>query len=136
MRAAIGFVATQADTDPRRIGLVGFSGGGFVAVGTAGLDERIGAVVVIYGGMPSALSEKIKRLPPTLILHGDADTVVPVAQARTLERFLREHSVEHMIKIYPGVQHGFALQADTPFARDAQQRTLEFFDARLVDAAR
>jgi len=33
------------------------------------------------------------QLPPTLILHGDADPVVPVAEAYSLQKALEERKV-------------------------------------------
>lgn len=131
VRAGIGYVAHQPTTDARRIGLLGFSNGALIAIGTAGLDRRVGAVVELYGAMPSALSGAIKRLPPTLILHGDADRVTGVERAYALERFLQQHSIAHAIHIYPGADHGFDADPASPDARDAERRTANFFDARL-----
>lgn len=44
-RGAIDFLGDQPEVDPARIGLVGMSMGGEVAVGTAGVDDRVAAVV-------------------------------------------------------------------------------------------
>jgi carboxymethylenebutenolidase len=38
-----------------RIGLLGFSLGGYVAANTAAHDPRIAALAVLYGGMPDAM---------------------------------------------------------------------------------
>jgi carboxymethylenebutenolidase len=46
-----GFALAQKSSSGR-VGLLGVSNGGFLAVGTAAADERIGALVVFYGGMP------------------------------------------------------------------------------------
>jgi carboxymethylenebutenolidase len=131
VRAGIGYVAREPSTDARRIGLLGFSNGALIAIGTAGLDRRVGAVVELYGAMPSALSSVITRLPPTLILHGDADQVIGVEKAYALERFLQERSIPHAVHIYPGADHGFDGDPVSPEARDAQRRTVDFFDAQL-----
>lgn len=42
---------------------------------------------------------------PTLILHGDADEVVPYPQAEQLQQVLNHHGVEHTYKLYPGQGH-------------------------------
>lgn len=44
-RAAIDALTERAEVDPRRIGVVGLSMGGEEAIGAAGVDERISAVV-------------------------------------------------------------------------------------------
>jgi carboxymethylenebutenolidase len=131
VRAAIDYVARQPTTDGRRIGLLGFSNGALLAIGTAGLDRRVGAVVELYGAMPSALSGTITRLPPTLILHGDADRAIGVERAYGLERFLQQRSIPHAIHIYPGADHAFDADPANLDARDAERRTAAFFDAQL-----
>jgi carboxymethylenebutenolidase len=131
VRAGIGYVASLPTTDARRIGLLGFSNGALIAIGAAGLDRRVGAVVELYGAMPSSLSGVITRLPPTLILHGDADQVIAVDKAYALERFLQRRSIPYAIHIYPGADHGFDADLASPDARDAQRRTAAFFDAQL-----
>jgi carboxymethylenebutenolidase len=46
--------AIMARTDSSgRIGLLGFSLGGFVAADTASRDKRVTALAVMYGGMPN-----------------------------------------------------------------------------------
>jgi fermentation-respiration switch protein FrsA (DUF1100 family) len=45
IEGAIGFLARQPDVDPTRIGVVGLSMGGEEAIGAAGADGRIRAVV-------------------------------------------------------------------------------------------
>ena len=136
VRESIDHVAQQPTTDARRLGLLGFSNGGFLAIGAAGFGSRISAVVEVYGGMPSALGDRIEHLPPTLILHGDADTVVPVDEAYALARFLQQRAIAYAMHIYPGGQHGFDADPTSSYARDAQERTLNFFDTHLVGTAR
>jgi len=131
VREGIGYVSRQPTTDAHKIGLIGFSNGALIAVGSAGLDRRVGAVVELYGAMPSALSGEITRLPPTLILHGDADEVIGVEKAYSLERFLRQRSIPYAIHIYPGADHGFDADPASPEAQDAEQRAVKFFDAQL-----
>jgi acetyl esterase/lipase len=44
--------------------------------------------------------------PPVLLAHGDADPLVPVAQARLLDEILRDHGVEVEYIEVPGGGHG------------------------------
>jgi carboxymethylenebutenolidase len=55
-----------------RIGLLGFSLGGYIAADTAAHDQRVTAIAVLYGGMPAAMVTQVKHLPPLIELHGDA----------------------------------------------------------------
>lgn len=47
-----------------------------------------------------------KDAPPFLILHGDADRVVPVEQSRLLDAALRGAGAPSRLVIVPGVDHG------------------------------
>jgi uncharacterized protein len=51
-RAVLGFLAKRKDVDPKRMALLGFGEGGWIALATAGRDERVAALVLI--GTPSA----------------------------------------------------------------------------------
>jgi len=65
---------------------------------------------------------------PLLILHGTADSSVPVLQAFTLTDALVRAGKPFDVTIYPGEEHAF-VRART--WRDAFRRTEAFFDAHL-----
>lgn len=48
-----------------------------------------------------------KKYPPTLLLHGDADTDVPYAQSVLMARRLKSAGVEHELITISGGPHGF-----------------------------
>src|SRR5882724_7448236 len=124
----VSLVAQQPAVDGGRIGVLGFSLGAYLALSLACIDARVRAVAEYFGGLPREIRPFIRRLPPTLILHGDADTVVPVAEAYSLQKALDERKVPYEIQIYPGEGHNF-----TPAARtDADARTLKFFEKFLA----
>ncbi len=126
VRDAITFASGTPGVDPNRVGLLGFSLGAYLALSVGSLDERVKAVIDYFGGLPEEFCGT-KRMPPVLILHGDADSVVPVSEAKKLDRVLRVLEVEHEKYIYPGAGHvfsGFAMI-------DAAQRTLAFLQKHL-----
>jgi len=49
--------------------------------------------------------------PPTLIIHGDADKLVPIQQAQVLVAKLKEAGVEAKLITKPGAAHGWPDQA-------------------------
>lgn len=55
--------------------------------------------------------------PPTLLIHGDADGLVPVQNSHDMYAALQEHGVTSKVIIIPGADHGFrgddAVQAMT-----------------------
>jgi carboxymethylenebutenolidase len=125
-------LSRQPNVDPDRIGLLGFSLGGYLAVAEAMHDPRVSAVVEYYGGVPVVLIPELRRLPPTLILHGDSDEIVSVDEAHLLKRMLEERSLVFESKIYPGQGHAFTGDA----LRDARERTAAFFDKHVKTADR
>src|SRR5581483_9750415 len=45
--------------------------------------------------------------PPTLIIHGDADTLVPIQQAELMVEALKNCGVEARLVTKPGAAHGW-----------------------------
>jgi dipeptidyl aminopeptidase/acylaminoacyl peptidase len=43
--------------------------------------------------------------PPTLIVHGDDDKVVPLQQAQAMDRALAKAGVPHKLEVIPGGGH-------------------------------
>lgn len=129
-REAVGYVAAQPGVDPGRIGILGVSLGGGLGILTAAAEPRVRALVDYFGFVPGGFEGG--RLPPTLILHGDADRVVPVANAARLQAILQAQGTRHEVRIYPGEGHGFSAAATA----DAAARIAAFFGRTLGGAAR
>src|SRR5438105_8330272 len=81
---AITYVAAQPDVRVPQISVLGISLGAYLAVGVAATDPRVAATVIVAGGLEPFLRDRIKRLPPTLILHGDKDGTVAVSEGLEL----------------------------------------------------
>jgi len=124
---AVGFVSSLRGVDPKRVGLLGVSLGGSLALALASQDPRIRAVVEYYGELPEEYIPHMRRMPPTLILHGEDDRVVSVQAAFKLEALLKKKDVPYEIKIYTGQGHGFKGAADA----DALARAAAFFAKHL-----
>ena len=110
-----------------KAGLVGFSLGAYLALSVATKDSRVNAVVDFFGGLPEVLFATLNHMPPVLILHGEADTTVPVAEAHKLQQLFIEKNIPHELKTYPGAGHAF----QGLDLMDAAQRTLAFLDKHL-----
>jgi carboxymethylenebutenolidase len=114
-----------------RIGLLGFSLGGYVAAATAALDERVAALAVLYGGLPQAMLSEVKHLPPLLELHGEADVIIPLRKGEELVEVGKRIGGEAELVTYPGRKHGFDFSDTDPATSDAVGRVIRFFAARL-----
>ena len=62
---------------------------------------------------------------PTLILHGENDPAVPVAQAYAFYRALRERNVPVELVVYPREGHGLSEQAHVLDSDERLMRWLE-----------
>jgi carboxymethylenebutenolidase len=110
-----------------RTALIGFSLGGYLALSVASRDPRVKAVVEFCGGLPEELAVECVQMPPTLILHGEADNIVPVSEARRVEKLMKQTNSAYEIQVYPGVGHFFSGLTMV----DAAQRTLAFLRKHL-----
>jgi dienelactone hydrolase len=102
--AAIDFALTQPDADADRLGLIGLSLGGGLALGYAvsAPAGHVKALVDFFGHIadPGILAN-VNRLPPTLILHNLKDEVVKVVvSSQPLMEALGKTAVTHDHKFY------------------------------------
>ncbi len=125
----VSFVRREAVVDRKRLAIVGFSLGGFLALSNAVFDWRVRAVVDFFGGLPREVKPFLfRKLPPILIHHGDADQIVPVSEAFHLREVLEQRHTPYEMHIYPGVGHVFEYEVWTVAAR----RTLAFLKKHLA----
>ncbi len=125
--AALDEVSGHENADASRIGLVGFSLGAYLSLSLAVEQPRIKAVIDFFGGIPAHSAEKLQQIAPVLILHGDADFTVPVAEAHKLAELLQARNSPFEMKIYAGAGHGFR-GFDM---MDAGKRTYDFLKKHL-----
>jgi carboxymethylenebutenolidase len=108
VRDTVAYARSRREVDGERVGLVGFSLGASLALAAASEhDLKLAALVEFFGALPRDYRADVKDMPPTLVIHGDADTVVPVEQAYLLAGLLlaRKHRPE--VEILPGAEHMF-----------------------------
>lgn len=83
--------------------------------------------------LASPFYQATKTSPPTLILHGTADTTVDRNQATELAARLKELGVEHQIFMLDGIGHTFDLETwnKKPLPIDVRSIVIGFFDKHL-----
>jgi carboxymethylenebutenolidase len=124
------YLEKQKDSNGK-VGLIGFSNGGILATGAATLDPKVTAAVIYYGTNPWPLGTRAKRYPPLLVLHGDADQIIPVDAGRELAAEAKQLGAPVELVIYPGESHGFGADFAKKNATDALTRSTAFLRKEL-----
>ncbi|HEX7776007.1 MAG TPA: dienelactone hydrolase family protein [Parvibaculum sp.] len=111
--------------DESRLALVGFSQGTIMSLHVGLRRAKAPAAIIGYSGAmagPDRLKAEIKVRPPVLMVHGDADEVLPVSRMHEAVRALAEADVAVQWHVSPGVGHGIdpeGLEIGGRFLRDA-----------------
>jgi phospholipase/carboxylesterase len=91
------------------LALAGFSQGCMMALYT-GLRRAVPPAAILgYSGAllaPESLATEIAGRPPVLLVHGEADDIVPVQATRAAEAALRQAGVPVEALYRPGLAHG------------------------------
>ena len=93
----------------RDLALVGFSQGAMVSLHTGLRRQHQLACIIGYSGMlvgEDVLSEEIKSRPPVLLMHGDADDVLPPENLDLAVNALQSIGVVVHSEMRPGLGHG------------------------------
>jgi dipeptidyl aminopeptidase/acylaminoacyl peptidase len=150
----------QKIADPNRLGIGGWSNGGFMTAWAITHTNRFKAAVPFaapvdfsiswgasdlgrfleanFGGTPLHARQQYEvRSPfyfvencktPTLILHGETDPIVPIAQAYGFYHALKSLGIETEMVVYPREGHSIEERAHQI---DFQKRVLAWFDKHL-----
>ena len=122
--AALGYLAQQEFVDPRRIGVMGMSWGGTVALRAAdrrrqGEGPGFGASIPLY---PGCVAQYRNPQPgaPLLVLIGELDDYTGIRTCREYVERIRAAGGAAQVKVYPGAHHGFDGDAREAFSPQAQ----------------
>lgn len=134
--SAIDFAQKQENVNKEKVAVIGYSLGAFLILGYAPTDTRINCVVAFYGGLSPCYNDiASEHMPPTLLLHGTKDRIVPARRSLEAFKTLREYGKPVSVVIYPDVGHGFTLHKkgewDDSVSLDSWERTLTFLNYYL-----
>ncbi len=135
VKDAVAYARKLPNVNRQRIGAIGLSLGGYLA--TAAVTEKkvdLQAVVVLFGGLPREMHARLEHLPPTLLIHGDRDQMIPVQEAYGLHTLLAPKGLAPQLQVYAGCGHLF-FDAKGKLNRkdleDAERRGYQFLAEHL-----
>jgi dienelactone hydrolase len=118
--AALKVLAADPRIDSSRIGIIGWSRGGAVAMETAlesarlavltPTDPKFAAHVVFYGMASPQYRDTATDHAPMLFLHGDADNLVPIGPTREFADWIKTQGNPVTFQTYTGVYHDFDVE--------------------------
>ncbi len=116
VRRAADLLGTFIDAELARLSLpdtayalMGFSQGAMTVLFTGLRRAAAPRAILAYSGAllaPEALAAGLANRAPVLLVHGEADDVVPVARSRDAERALRAAGIPVEARYVPGLGHG------------------------------
>ena len=130
LNAATHYLKSQPFVDPLRVGIVGFSMGGMIALNLVGHNSDLKAAVAFYAKVPP-LETVAYQLCPIQFHHAGKDGWVTRKEVDTLRQGFEQTGKSGEIHIYPDADHGFfnETRPDAHRAQDtalAWERTLAF----------
>lgn len=109
--AFIDKLLADEDLDPGRLLLFGFSQGTMIGLHVAPRRADPVAGIVGFSGrlmFPGCIADEAKSRPPTLLVHGDADDMVPIAELGAATEALEAARFEVSSHVMEGTGHGIS----------------------------
>lgn len=140
--AAVDWLDVDGAAPGRPVGVIGFCFGGKASFLAATQMASLRACVAFYGAGIGADDEAapvhaVDQIQcPVLAVYGGGDPMIPAEEVDRVRERLDAAGVPHIVRVYPGVDHGFACNArpanySPEAAAAAWDLTLSFLERTL-----
>ncbi len=98
---ALETIKARPNVAPKKLGLIGFCVGGFLAYTVASRYSDLGALVPFYGGGYDPTPGEVAKVnAPVLAIYGSRDQGIPMAQVEKIEKMYRAAGKDITVKVY------------------------------------
>ncbi|MBL7702986.1 MAG: dienelactone hydrolase family protein [Ferruginibacter sp.] len=104
---ALNKLKTYPQTDPEKIGAIGYCFGGGMLLNFVRMGEPLKGIVSFHGSLLGTPANKDLLTAKILVLHGDADTFVPVTEVAAFKKQMDSIGATYKFVGYPGATHAF-----------------------------
>jgi dienelactone hydrolase len=127
---AVQYAKTVPGIDPSRIGLLGYSLGGYLSLR---LRAQAKAIVAFFPPLMDGIGPGTTAGLPVQIHYGDQDPLKFATNAGPIQRELEDGGAVVKVHCYLGANHGFSGSdpANTDASAKSKARMIEFFEASL-----
>jgi len=99
--ATLEAVKELPNVQPKKLGLIGFCIGGFLAYTVAARYPELAAIVSFYGSSYDPTPEEVARVnAPVLAIYGREDQSIPFAQIEKIEHLYKTANKDFTVKLY------------------------------------
>ncbi len=132
---ALDSLKANPSVEPKKLGVMGFCVGGFLAYTVASRYADLGAVATFYGGGYDPTPEEVAKVnAPVLAIYGKKDSNIPQEQIDKIEKLYKEAGKDITVKVYDAghafinPDHGMGDEAS---AKDAWPKAVNFLRDNL-----
>ena len=105
--AGVNFLKVQEQTDPEKIGAIGYCFGGGVVLNMALAGSDLNGVVSFHGSLPDTVNNPNQVKAKLLVCNGAADPFVPKEQVDAFEKAMDGADINYKVVNYPDALHAF-----------------------------
>ncbi|MFM2587140.1 dienelactone hydrolase family protein [Vibrio sp. TBV020] len=132
MQGSLDYAASLGG-DADNVVVMGYCFGGAAVLESARAGMKAKGFVTFHGGLstPDGQSYAMTKAP-ILVLHGTADTAIPMSQFATLAEELEQSNVKHEMITYSGAPHAFTVFGSPRYREDADTKSWSSFTGFLA----
>ncbi|MCG9581046.1 dienelactone hydrolase family protein [Vibrio tubiashii] len=132
MQGSLDFAASLGG-NAENVVVMGYCFGGAAVLESARAGMNARGFVTFHGGLSTPDGQSYSQTTaPILVLHGTADSAIPMSQFASLAEQLESASVKHEMITYSGAPHAFTVFGSPRYREDADRKSWTSFSNFLT----